>query len=463
MQIIFIDELIRKPAAMKFLKKEYFIFAAGIFIFIQTILAAAPDSLYVDNEYFIVDSIKISGNDITEEYIILRELTFKSGDMVSTSDLRYNRERIFSLRLFTRVDLKAESSAGQNKKNIVIDLKESWYIYPIPFIRRNNDGSGRYSFGVNLSFKNFRGRNEHLRSIISLGYDPYFALLYQNPAFDFKNNLGISFGLSFLKLSNKSEYAKTIYGGDFDYKFYSTAFSLGKRIDQFNEISGSAGFDYIEGPDGTRGRITASGKPIDRVISFKLAYDYDSRDLKQFSQNGIFSSISLKHNGFGINSISYNVFEFDFREYRSIIGALSARWRFAFRHTFGGFIPYYDYSYFGYGEYVRGYSNDNHEGNNSIIASVEMSYPLIKEFDFSIKIPLIPQQLTSARIGIYLSGFADAGQVFNNRQRFRFSDFYPGYGFGLTILVLPYNALRLEYAFNKYGKGEILIGTGFSF
>lgn len=448
---------------MNFLIKEYFIIAAGFFILLQSIITAAPDSLYVDNEYFVVDSIKISGNDITEEYIILRELTFKTEELISNSDLRYNRERIFSLRLFTRVDIKTEASAGQDKKNVIIDLAESWYIYPIPFIRRNNEASGKYSYGVNLSFKNFRGRNEHLRSVISLGYDPYFALLYQNPAFDFKNNLGISFGLSFLKLSNKSKYAKTTYGGDFEYKFYSTAFSLGKRIDQFNELFGTVGFDYIEGPEESVGRITASGEPIDRVLSFKLGYDYDSRDLKQFSQNGIFSSLSLKHNGFGINNISYNVFEIDFREYRSIIGDLSARWRFALRHTFGGLIPYYDYSYFGYGEYVRGYSNDNHEGNNSIIASVEMSYPLIKEFDFSIKIPLIPQQLTSARIGIYLSAFADAGQVFNNYQRFRFSDFYPGYGFGLTILVLPYNALRFEYALNKYGIGEILIGTGFSF
>ena len=38
-----------------------------------------------------------------------------------------------------------------------------------------------------------------------------------------------------------------------------------------------------------------------------------------------------------------------------------------------------------------------------------------------------------------------------------------GWGFGFTLLILPYNAFRFEYAFNEYNEGEFILETGFSF
>jgi outer membrane protein assembly factor BamA len=445
---------------MKLFNRNFLFIIAGILFIHSGNSLALPDSLYVPDETYIVDSITIAGNDITEEYIILRELTFQIGDTVTTSQLLFNRERIISLRLFTKVDVIPV--VINNKTIISIDLNEGWYLYPIPFIRRQNNDS-ELSYGINISYKNFRGRNERLRTIISLGYDPFFSLLYQNPAIDYENNLGLSFALSLLNLNNKSASAKRLYGDDFDYKFYSIGFVLGKRFDQFNDLYGGIGFTYVTAPENAIGKMTASGKSIDRVISLTAGYTYDSRDLKQHSQEGIYTLAQLQHKGLGFSNINYNIFFLDFREYRGIVENLSARWRIALRHTFGKSIPYYDYSYFGYEEYVRGYSNESSEGNNFILTSIEVSYPIIKDFDFSIKLPLIPRQITSARIGIYLSVFTDAGQVFNNHQRFHFGDFSTGYGFGLTILALPYNAIRFEYAFNKFGIGEFLIGSDFSF
>ena len=52
---------------------------------------------------FRVDSIVIKGNDITEPEIILTELTFSKGEVVDSVKLRYNRERIYSLGIFTNV------------------------------------------------------------------------------------------------------------------------------------------------------------------------------------------------------------------------------------------------------------------------------------------------------------------------------------------------------------------------
>ncbi len=408
-----------------------------------------------------VDSIKISGNDVTEDFIILRELTFKPGDTVTKKQLEYNRERIFSLKLFNKVELYAK--AENNLSIIHIDVWETWYIYPIPFISKRNGAGNKYSYGMYLIYKNFRGRNEDIRTIVSLGYDPYFMLLYENPAFQYDENIGISFGVSFLKLSNKSQQAKILYGGDFNSNFYSVSLGLSKRLDQFNNIYFSSGFDYITFPENNIQGISASGTTIDRTLWLTAGYVYDSRDLKQFPQDGIYSNIQIQHKGFGINNISYNILRLEFQGYRNIIGNLIGRWRLAARNTFGRLVPFYDYSYLGYGEYVRGHSNDNREGNNFLLSSVELSYPLLKEWDVSLKLPLLPRKLTSARIGIYLTVFGDAGNAVNNKQKIKTGDFYSGYGFGLTLLVLPYNAVRFEYAFNELGKGEFLIGTGVAF
>ena len=422
-----------------------------------------PDSvLSINDEKYKVDSIKIVGNDITEDFIILRELTFKEDDVVTSSQLNYNRERVFSLGLFSKVSVYPVLRGP--KTFIYIDVSETWYIYPIPFLRRSDKASNSYSYGINFTFKNFRGRNEDIKAIVSLGYDPHFLLLYDNPALLYDEDLGISVGLSYLNSQNKSVKAKTLYGDDFDNRYYSASVSLFKRLDQFNQVSLISSFDYIKVPDDKYFYgMSASGHNIDRSLGLGFGYWYDTRDLKQFPQTGIFLGLLYLHKGFGINDINYNTLYLDYSQYEKLVGNLITRWRLATRIAFGNIIPFYDYSYLGYNEYVRGHSNNIREGNTTVISSFELSYPVVKEFDFSIKLPLLPRKLTSARIGLFITAFADAGNAFDNKYRIRLSDFYAGYGGGITVLILPYNAMRFEYAINEQGNGEFLIGAGFAF
>ncbi|PKL81550.1 MAG: hypothetical protein CVV24_14660, partial [Ignavibacteriae bacterium HGW-Ignavibacteriae-3] len=89
-----------------FSKIWYFFFVIAFLSSCNSIvLGGNIDSLKLaDNEAVRIDSIRISGNDITEEFIILRELTFQIGDTVSGKTLKYNRERVYSLRLFNHVE-----------------------------------------------------------------------------------------------------------------------------------------------------------------------------------------------------------------------------------------------------------------------------------------------------------------------------------------------------------------------
>ena len=237
---------------------------------------------------------------------------------------------------------------------------------------------------------------------------------------------------------------------------------MSKRFDQYNLLSGTVGYDYVDAPLAVAG-ITASGQKIDREPTIGVAYTFDSRDLKQFSRNGLYTFLQLQHKGFGINNVAYNLFELDYREYRTLIGELAAKWRLNWSTSFGNVIPFYDYTFLGYLERVRGHSRDLREGKSYLLTSLEFSYPLLTEWNLHFKLPIIPESLTSYRVDIYLTTFYDAGETYNYNKEVALNNFYSGYGLGVTFLVLPYNALRLEYARNEFGRGEFLVGIGFSF
>ncbi|MBI5731621.1 MAG: hypothetical protein HY963_10860 [Ignavibacteriales bacterium] len=442
--------------------KNIFVKTIFIILFGNIILfAVEPDSLLIrNNETIRVDSIRIVGNEKTKDFIILRELTFQIGDSVSGKTLRFNRERVFSLRLFNQVEFKIEKATDKNI--LVIQLTESWYLYPLPLFRLQDGDFKKSTYGINLSYRNFRGRNESLRAAIGFGYDPFYSFNYENPALSYEGGIGLSFAFAYVNSTNKSENAKSIIGEDFTNKMYLQSISISKRFNQFNIGFLTIGFNYIETPY-TQPGITASGRNIDRVPFAGLSYIYDSRDLKQFSVNGLYTFASFYHYGFSIDDISYNQFSIDFREYRKLIDDFAAKWRVKYRTVFGSVVPFYDYSYLGYFDNVRGHLQDIREGKSFILTSLELSHPLVKEWNFHIKIPFLPEKLTSARIGIYLTSFFDTGDAFDRNDKLAIKNFYYGYGFGITFLFLPYNAIRFEYAVNENGIGEFVIGTGFSF
>ena len=110
----------------------------GVFIFVillavSVTFASENDTLFYKGNYsVIIDSIVINGNDITEESIILREMTFTTGDTLNPKLAEYNRERIYSLNIFNEVKLIPFRTNETNY--LLIDIAESWYIYPLPFI-----------------------------------------------------------------------------------------------------------------------------------------------------------------------------------------------------------------------------------------------------------------------------------------------------------------------------------------
>ncbi|HZW38029.1 MAG TPA: POTRA domain-containing protein [Ignavibacteriaceae bacterium] len=430
-----------------------------LFLLIAAInIKAQNDTLH---QKFVIDSIFISGNKITDEDIILRELTFNIGDSVDNDLLIYNKERIYSLGIFNRVELKMLDSVKEiNLLNIQIE--ESWYIYPLPFVDIKENDWKKISYGINLLIKNFRGRNETVQTNFSLGYDPSLSLGYYIPAIAGFEKYFIYFALGYASNNVKSIFIRKKFG-EFEQKFSSFNIGFGKQFNVYNSASVSLGYQYVESPFYFPG-LNADNERIDRFPVIGLKYEYDTRDLSQFPTSGLFTGAELLIKGLDVNNINYEVFNLEFREYRKIIDKLIGKWRFYYRTAFGEFIPYYDYSYLGYSEVIRGHSGDYKEGHNLYMGSLEFYYPIFRDyflnFDF---IPIVPEELLRYRVGLYVQAFGETGTTINRRDKLRIKALDTGFGFGFTLLFLPYNLLRVEYAFDEKFNREWVVDLGISF
>ncbi len=427
----------------------------------QTYSQQIDSSVYRGDYSIRIDSIVITGNKITNPDVILRELTFSSKDTVNKKIILYNQDRIFSLGIFTRVNLIPVRQDSLNFLYIIVD--ESWYIYPLPFAQIVDKDWGKISYGFYLFIRNFRGENETLYATAAFGYDPFLNISYNRPYLFRSQNIYFNMQLSYQNSVNKSQFAEQLYGSSFKQKFINGLVSFAKRIGIYNKINVDFGYEYVESPTNIIG-ITASGQRIDHQFSIAAGYQLDTRDLAQFPSSGYYILTNFSFNGLGYDGINYHILNLDFRDYKKIFNNLIIKWRIASRITFGKIVPYYDYSFFGYGQRIRGYFSQKFEGNDSYLSSLEINYPVLKNMDMSLKfIPLIPKSLLSFRFGIYGELFGDAGAVRQSGQNLSFNDFNPGYGGGLIFLFLPYNILRLEYAFNPYHHSEVIADIGISF
>ena len=442
-------------------KLKYVLFYFVI-VFSFLLNAQTTDSLFSSNLYpFIVDSISISGNKTTESFVILRELNFEIGDTLTRSNAIFNRERVYSLGIFNHVYFNPSIIDSLKILNIQVD--ESWYIYPIPFIEAKESDLKKLSYGAYLRLKNFRGRNEDLTAVIALGYDPTYQLSYYNPNLEYRNNIFFRTTFSYSDVTNKSRIAETLNGENFSQKFIGISLLVGKRLDLFNRVYVLGAYSYIETPFYIPG-INASDNRIDNLVEIGFGYEHDTRDLAQFPKNGIFSSINYNFRGLGVDGISYGIGRIDFREYRNIFHKLISKWRFSSRFAFGDEVPYYDYSIIGIDEKVRGHLSKKIEGKEYYFGSLEFYYPIIEELNIDLTfIPIIPDQLLTYRVGFYTQIFAETALARFEDQPFALNRFNSGYGLGLTFLVLPYQVFRVEVAFDENLKSQLVLDLGISF
>jgi outer membrane protein assembly factor BamA len=402
----------------------------------------------------IVRDIQIRGNSTTSTEVILREMSLKTGDTLTQQATQIDRNNIYNLRLFNKVDVA--DSVYQHQATIIVTVSERWYFIPFPVIGMKYRDITKLYYGAGMMHQNFRGRNEKLFALFYAGYDQLFMINYQNPKITDNDDIFIITALTLQKLHNLSSTSEEYMNSNLFLRG-----TIGKRFGMYNTLSSTLGYELWQVSD-PRIISTSSSSGRDAFLTLSLSYRFDTRDNNEYTTDGTLVSLAIAKNGFGESDVNIATANYDLRKFFGFNEGSAFGLRTAGSFTWGGVIPSYRHVFFGYDDRIRGYFYKKIEAENKVSASVELRLPILLprylEIDW-IKVP----EFQKLRYGIYFGIFADAGKAWSRNQVLSEQPWYAGYGAGFQFL-LPYGfTIRTEAAINNAGETEYILDFDTSF
>ncbi|RPH36984.1 hypothetical protein EHM92_03620 [bacterium] len=414
--------------------------------------AQQPDPQLANTPLGVIDTIIISGNATTKDYVILNEMTLQQGMPATYEAMSFDRNRIYSLGLFTRVDIQYDSLGSIHF--LLVDVGERWYLIPFPIFGFRDGDPKRPYYGFGVLHNNVGGRNQKLYGSLALGYDPSLVFSFLDPLFDHEYRLYAGAALSFSRVRNRSAIESAITGSFEEYHYNINA-TLGKRLSLYQALGVNFGYQIVQVSQYREGR-TVAADGIDRYIYSTVNYTFDSRDLAEYPSRGSFVGLGITKNGFGESEVNFTRYSADLRSFLPLPYGFTFGARAQGSIVSGGTVPTYSHAFFGYGERIRGYFKTVFEGENILGSTMELRYPLFGPNTYRIQSLPLPSEFTVWRFGISLAVFADAGTTWYRGEKLTFNSFHSGYGGGVHFL-LPYGyIIRVEYAWNDYRHGEFI-------
>jgi outer membrane protein assembly factor BamA len=162
------------------------------------LLVSLRVSAQTDTSTVMVRHIVLVGNKKTRPYIILRELPFQVGDRLPVAQLgnylQKAHDRLMNIFLFIDI-VPGIMGWKDGAVDIVLDVRERWYIFPIPYLKiidRNfnqwwveeDHSLQRVDYGVHFSWYNITGRNDKMHVYLESGYNRLVSLAYESPYLD---------------------------------------------------------------------------------------------------------------------------------------------------------------------------------------------------------------------------------------------------------------------------------------
>jgi hypothetical protein len=161
-----------------------------------------------DTSTVVVRRIVLIGNKKTKPFIILREMPFREGDRIPVARLAdllgKAHDQLMNTFLFINV-VPGVMGWKDGALDVVIDIKERWYIFPIPYLKiidRNfnqwwveeNHSLQRVDYGIHFSWYNITGRNDKMHLYLENGYNRLVNLGYESPYLDRRLRQYFTFG-----------------------------------------------------------------------------------------------------------------------------------------------------------------------------------------------------------------------------------------------------------------------------
>ncbi|MBS1681938.1 MAG: hypothetical protein JST48_09515 [Bacteroidetes bacterium] len=453
------------------------------------------DTIPVDSSRVLtLNRVIITGNKVTKDQIISREIKLKPGDTIRLKnlpqELLWDKRKIYNLRLFHTVNMRV-FELSNNRIDLLVEVTERWYTFPIPIFElsdRNfsewwnvyNHDPSRTNYGINLTRYNFRGRYETVQLIAQFGFVQRYELSYRIPYIDKKQKQGMSFNFNYSEPKNMAfstenltsftnphilqylradHILKTTKGGAVTYfyrkNFFEThSFQIGYRSTTVSDTIVKLNPNYF-----------GEGRNHLQYATISYSFNSEHRDVVQYPLRGYQISGYIQKTGLGFEG-NTNLLELGLSYARHI----ALKRNFYLSNFTGGYWatptsqPYALYAGMGYRrQYVRGFEN----------FVVETPFFLLNKTTFKKRIfhkvwslqGMPREQLKYFPLSIYLKTFSDWGYAENYPYYQNYvapSDNAPhplntrftnkligGIGFGFDFVTVYDFVVRTEYTFTN--------------
>ncbi len=396
------------------------------------------DILFDINEgrIYTVRNINISGNRITKDYVIRRELPVQPGQPVDNVLIDAGKSRLMAMNYFKDVEVYSTASGVPGEKNIDYKVKEKGTAHISIGAGWSSSDSlvGRLAlsesnFDITDPYSWFRGGGQRVDILIQYGIE--------------RSDMSVSFTEPWL-FGIPLRLDTTAFWHERAYQFW-TEMHLGfdvqltKPIGEFNTITLGYTLDFVRVQNMDSGYSNAfryAEEGNTRVGGFNLSVERDTRDSLQIPTSGYFLSLGAEVSSeiFG-GSSNYYKLDFAASGYwnffdKFLVLHLGAKYGFMGAITGNDAVPIYKRYFLGGQNSIRGFqyrrvSPLNNSGNgpngnlplggqSMFMTTAEITHPIYK--------------------WIRGAAFVDVGNSWENTFGFNFN-WNVGVGYGLRILV----------------------------
>lgn len=397
-----------------------------------------------------VEEIQIEGNTKTKDYVILRNMNTKVGQVLKRRRLQKDLERLNSLGYFSSVNIDPEAGSEMGKVILVLKVKEEKTATATIGLGYTGGGSGAVRSGISgaisLSERNFKGTGwaGNIQWQRGVTADAITAGI-MNPAINSnRDSIALSvYRHKYMELSQAVQGSNPLQYAYYDDQRTGGTLTYGRPLSEDLTVYLTLKTEQIELMRSSISDYEPVGMFTGHSNSAILSAVYDTRDDMFNPRSGRYISAAYQTaGGFMGGDSQFDKAVVEVRQYIPIGKSSSIALR-AWGGTLSGNSMTTEYFYVGGADSLRGYHDNIFMGTRMLVFNAEYRFPIAK-----IKI---------------LSGavFVDAGNAwFPGGESKLYTD--AGIGLRLSLPTLGVGVIRLDYAVGDNGS-RTTIGFGQSF
>jgi outer membrane protein insertion porin family len=380
-----------------------------------------------------VTLITVTGNRVTKDFVISREIVVKIGEPLSIAELKKSVQNLNNLDIFSSI--KVTGAEDEDGVSINITVREMPWI--IPYLKFKYNEENGWSVGPTVSSLNLLGRGIKLSAFVLFGGTTTFSVIGSYPWIT-GNHVSLDLTAQHLIRDDKLNH----------FEENSDQFTpwLGTYIGDNGRLKGTVSWFRMDSDSSGR---TLDPDNEDNFLSIGAEIGYDSRDSYNNPHHGWQNNLTIAKTGDPLpgNGDSWR-FVFDVRRFQpttkkqTLVLAGLASFNTG---TVGVDYPEYLMYRMGGANSIRGYNLENLGqvlfGQNQLIFTFEYQFLVMPFREYVLwKWPV--------RAGLQAAAFADWGNAWNEGQDQKGRG-KAGFGLGLRPLLPAINMLRFDFGYSK--------------